>query len=201
MAKIKICGLTRLEDIAFANELKPDYVGFVFAESRRKVSAEDAMELRNALVSSIPAVGVFVDQDMDWIASLVGKGIIQIAQLHGNETEEEIRYLKKKCGCPVIRAVRVNGEASILEAQVLPADYLLLDSGAGSGKTFSWEHIPKKLSKPYFLAGGINAENARKAIQETEAFALDASSSVETDGVKDREKMKELIRRIRTYER
>ena len=201
MAKIKICGLKRLEDITFANELKPDYVGFVFAKSRRQVSPEEAQILRGALVPSIPAVGVFVDQDMDLVARLLCKGIIQMAQLHGNETPEQIRYLKSKTDRPVIRAVRVNTKEEVLMAQKLPVEYLLLDSGAGSGKTFSWSKIPKNLSKPYFLAGGIDAENAGKALEETEAFALDASSSVETDGVKDREKMKELIRRVQTYER
>lgn len=197
MAKIKICGLRRMEDILFANELRPDYVGFVFAESRRKVSAEQAEAFRKALDASIPAVGVFVDQDMDLIAGLINQGVIQMAQLHGKETLEQIRYLQSKTDCPVIKAVRVSGKEDIRKAETLPVDYLLLDSGAGSGKTFSWSSIPKDLSKPYFLAGGIDADNAGTAIKETQAYALDASSSVETDGVKDKKKMEELIRRVK----
>lgn len=197
MAKIKICGLRRMEDILFANELRPDYVGFVFAESRRKVSEEQAEAFRKALDASIPAVGVFVDQDMDLIAGLINQGVIQMAQLHGKETLEQIRYLQSKTDCPVIKAVRVSGKEDIRKAETLPVDYLLLDSGAGSGKTFSWSSIPKDLSKPYFLAGGIDADNAGTAIKETQAYALDASSSVETDGVKDKKKMEELIRRVK----
>lgn len=197
MAKIKICGLRRMEDILFANELRPDYVGFVFAESRRKVSEEQAEVFRKALDASIPAVGVFVDQDMDLIAGLINQGVIQMAQLHGKETLEQIRYLQSKTDCPVIKAVRVSGKEDIRKAETLPVDYLLLDSGAGSGKTFSWSSIPKDLSKPYFLAGGIDADNAGTAIKETQAYALDASSSVETDGVKDKKKMEELIRRVK----
>lgn len=197
MAKIKICGLRRMEDILFANELRPDYVGFVFAESRRKVSEEQAEVFRKALDASIPAVGVFVDQDMDLIAGLINQGVIQMAQLHGKETLEQIRYLQSKTDCPVIKAVRVSGKEDIRKAETLPVDYLLLDSGAGSGKTFSWSSIPKDLSKPYFLAGGIDADNAGTAIKETQAYALDASSSVETDGVKHKKKMEELIRRVK----
>lgn len=207
MAKIKICGLRRSEDIAYTNELKPDYAGFVFAQSRRMVSREEALCLRKDLDPSIPAVGVFVNQDMEWIAGLIKDGIIQMAQLHGEESAEEIAYLKSVADCPVIKAVRLNTEtASAIQTTIeraanLPADYLLLDSGAGSGKTFPWESIPKGLAKPYFLAGGIGFANAAQALTQTQAFALDASSSVETDGKKDYGKMKELIRRVHTYER
>lgn len=197
MTKLKICGLKRSEDIAFANELKPDYVGFVFADgSRRRVTEEAAAGFRKALLSDIPAVGVFVNQKTDFIIRLVKKGIVQMVQLHGDETEEEIRQIREQTGCPVIKAVRVPDCEDIMEAEKGSADFLLLDGGAGDGKTFPWEKIPKNLKKPYFLAGGITAENAGAAVRMTNAFALDASSSVETNGIKDYEKMKELIRRV-----
>lgn len=206
MGKIKICGLRRREDIAFANELKPDYVGFVFAESKRKVTEEEAGALRELLHPSIPAAGVFVNQGTDFIVRLIKRGIIQMAQLHGDEGEQEIMELRAQTDCPLIKAVRIPPPLSsaaggdvpecIFRAAKLPVDYLLLDGGAGDGRTFAWERIPKHVSKPYFLAGGISAENARAALLQTGAFALDASSSVETDGRKDYGKMKELIRRV-----
>lgn len=200
MGRIKICGLRRREDVRYANELKPDYAGFVFAGSRRKVSEEEAELLRKMLDSSVPAVGVFVDQDTDFIVRLARRGIIQMIQLHGNETEEDIRAIRAGTACPVIKAVRVGQEKDvsgcIRRAESLPVDYLLLDGGAGDGRTFAWEKIPEHVAKPYFLAGGITAENAGAALLATRAFALDASSGVETDGVKDYDKMKELIRRV-----
>lgn len=203
MGKIKICGLRRREDIAFANELKPDYIGFVFAESKRKVTEEEAFTLRELLHPSIPAAGVFVDQSTDFIVRLVNRGIIQMVQLHGRESKQEIMELREQIQCPVIKAVRIPHSAqpaeakeAILLAAELPADYLLLDGGAGDGRTFAWERIPTHVPKPYFLAGGISAENAKEALLRTDAFALDASSSVETDGKKDYDKMRELIRRV-----
>lgn len=200
MGKIKICGLRRREDIAFANELKPDYIGFVFAESKRKVTEEEAVTLRELLHPSIPAAGVFVDQSTDFIVRMVNRGIIQMVQLHGRESKQEIMELKERIQCPVIKAVRIPQSAEAKEAVLcaaeLPVDYLLLDGGAGDGRTFAWEQIPAHVPKPYFLAGGISAENAKEALLRTDAFALDASSSVETDGKKDYDKMRELIRRV-----
>lgn len=200
MGKIKICGLRRREDIAFANELKPDYIGFVFAESKRKVTEEEAVTLRELLHPSIPAAGVFVDQSKDFIVRLVNRGIIQMVQLHGRESKQEIMELKEQIRCPVIKAVRIpqaaEAKEAVLLAAELPVDYLLLDGGAGDGRTFAWEQIPAHVPKPYFLAGGISAENAKEALLRTDAFALDASSSVETDGKKDYDKMRELIRRV-----
>ncbi|MBD5556440.1 MAG: phosphoribosylanthranilate isomerase [Roseburia sp.] len=200
MGKIKICGLRRREDIAFANELKPDYIGFVFAESKRKVTEEEAVTLRELLHPFIPAAGVFVDQSTDFIVRLVKRGIIQMVQLHGRESKQEIMELRSQVQCPVIKAVRIPQSAeakeAVLLAAELPVDYLLLDGGAGDGRTFAWEQIPAHVPKPYFLAGGISAENAKEALLRTDAFALDASSSVETDGKKDYDKMRELIRRV-----
>lgn len=204
MAGIKICGFRRLEEIQYANELKPDYAGFVFAKSRRSVLPEQAALLRKELDETIPAVGVFVNQDAEWICSLVRRNIIQLVQLHGEETEQEIRQIREQAGCAVIKAVRIPAElqrqedtrARIQQAQYSQADMLLLDGGAGGGRKFAWEQIPAGLAKPYFLAGGITAENAQEALAVSQAFALDASSAVETDGFKDYSKMKELIRRV-----
>ena len=184
--KIKICGLTRECDIDFVNEALPDYAGFVFAESKRKVTEDRARVLKSGLNPSIKAVGVFLDNDISFIRNLLERGIIDIAQLHGNESEEFILSI----GAPVIKAARLG------ERIDYPVDYLLFDSPqAGSGKTFDWRLIPKT-EKPFFLAGGINIGNIALAMT-IGAFAIDVSSGVETDGVKDREKIIEIVRRVR----
>ncbi len=206
---IKFCGLTRLSDIEAVNELKPEYVGFVFWEkSRRFVSGEKALELKKALLPGIKAVGVFVDEEPEKIASLLTEGIIDIAQLHGNEDEEYIERLRKLIGDkPIIRAFVVkggegtgSGEANKSEAirkeletiKVSSADYLLLDSGKGTGQTFNWELIKEAgIEKPFFLAGGLGPENVAQAIETLHPYAVDVSSGIETDGLKDPEKMRE----------
>ena len=184
--KIKICGLSRECDIDYVNEALPDYAGFVFAESRRKVSAEQAFILKRKLSPSIKAVGVFVNDDISFIHDLLKRGIIEIVQLHGNEDEEYISAV----GAPVIKAVRLSKEGESFD---YPADYLLFDSPvAGSGRTFDWSLIPRT-EKPFFLAGGINIGNIAEAIK-INPYAIDLSSGVETGGVKDRGKILEIVK-------
>ena len=198
MTKIKICGLTRPCDIAAVNASKPDYIGFVFAESRRRVTAEQAAELKRQLSPGIMAVGVFVDEKPEKIAALVQSGVIGMIQLHGAEDDEYIERLKRLTardsnvgyaahGVPIIKA----------NAHSQAADYLLFDSPTpGSGKVFDWDTLGKT-TKPFFLAGGLNAENVAEAIQKTAPFAVDTSSGVETNGLKDERKIETFIRRIR----
>lgn len=182
--KIKVCGLSRLEDIEIVNENKPDYIGFVFAESRRKVTPEQAFQLREKLDPAITSVGVFVDEPIADIISLVKNGVIDMIQLHGNEDEETIHKLKIQTGKRMIKANRIS------EA----ADYLLFDSpNPGSGNTFDWGEIPE-VSKPFFLAGGLNPANVAEAVGKVKPFAVDVSSGVETSGIKDLAKMKAFIR-------
>ena len=199
MVKIKICGIKRLEDIEIVNRYKPDYIGFVFADSKRKVSHDLAKELRNNLDSDIIPVGVFVDSPQDEILKLFDEGIIEIAQLHGSESEQFILDLKKKTDgeLKIINAIEMTQEVDLLEYNDSNSDYLLLDSGKGSGKTFDWSLIGKDLDKEFFLAGGINSENVVQAIDEFSPFAVDLSSSLETDGVKDENKIKEIMEIIR----
>ena len=193
--KIKICGLTRECDINYVNEALPDYAGFVFAGSKRKVSADQAFALKRGLSSSIKAVGVFVDHDISFIRDLLKRGVIDIVQLHGHEDEEYISAIN----APVIKAVRLDKKSEKSERSEkfdYPADYLLFDSpSAGSGKTFDWSLIPKT-EKPFFLAGGINIGNISGAI-EIKPYAIDVSSGVETDGAKDRCKILEIVRSVR----
>ena len=201
MTKIKICGLFRPEDADCVNEALPDYIGFVFAESRRKVTPARAAAIRQRLDGRIKTVGVFVDAASEDVGALANGGVIDVIQLHGCEDAGYIKRLQLITDVPIIRAVRVLSTEQILAAQHLPYDYLLLDAyhphlAGGSGECFDWALLPE-LEKPYFLAGGIHAENIRDALK-LKPYAIDVSSGAETDGVKDREKIIELVRIVRS---
>ncbi len=201
MIKVKICGLKRLEDIEIINEYQPEYIGFVFAHTKRYVEKETARKLRNALNPEIQAVGVFVNEDISVIEELCREQIIQLVQLHGDEDLSYIEQLRKCVKQPIIKAVRVRNREQLLEAEKLPVEYLLLDTYVkgiygGSGQEFDKTLIPE-LKKPYFLAGGLNDGNVRKNIEDCEPYGVDVSSAVETDGVKDRAKIKVFIETVR----
>ena len=191
--KLKFCGLTREADIRAANETRPDYIGFVFAESRRRVTDEQAARLRALLSPGIQAVGVFVNDDPTHIALLANRGVIDLIQLHGSESAAYIRRLRTMTAAPIICALRVGKQTDIKRAESNLVDFLLLDTYTkdaygGSGRTFDWSLIGE-VGKPYFLAGGLNESNIIRAMQ-TGAYALDLSSGIEADGVKDAEKMR-----------
>jgi len=201
MSKIKICGVFMPEDIDAVNEALPDYTGFVFAPSRRQISAAQGHALRAWLDRRILAVGVFVDAVIADIAALCREGVIDMVQLHGNEDADYIERLKDKADVPVIKAVRVQNTAQIEEAQQFACDYLLLDTYAknsmgGSGRSFDWSLIPP-LYKPYFIAGGIDVANINKAV-ELKPYCIDISSGAETNGLKDYKKIAELVRKVRS---
>lgn len=189
MTKIKMCGLSRECDIEYANEIMPEFIGFVFAEkSRRYVLPQKAFELRHKLDSSIIPVGVFVDAGIDFIEKLVKSGIIDIVQLHGSEDNNYISELRKVVNIPIIQAFRIEKPEDVKKAENSPADYVLLDSGGGSGKTF--DHSLININRPYFLAGGLTSENVGEITGRLKPYAVDASSSLETDGYKDINKMR-----------
>ena len=189
MTKIKFCGLKRKADIEAANALKPDYIGFVFAkDSRRYISPENAAVLKSQLSSEISAVGVFVNERPEYIASLLDDGLIDLAQLHGDEDEAYIDRLKGLTGKPLIKAFRISSASEAVKASASSADMILLDSGTGSGRTFNWQLI-KEIRRPYFLAGGLDPVNAGDAVRLLDPWAVDVSSGIETDGLKDIEKM------------
>lgn len=197
MTKIKLCGLSRPCDIRTANELKPEYVGFVFSQaSRRYVAPDEADRLKKLLSPDILAVGVFVDERPETVEALLSDGIIDIAQLHGNEDAAYIEGLKARTGRPVIRAFRIAGAVDIAAAAESPADYILLDSGAGTGKVFDWTLI-QSVKRPYFLAGGLDPDNIGQAVAKLRPFAVDVSSGIETDGVKDSAKMASFVAAVR----
>ena len=205
--RIKICGIFRSEDIDFVNEAQPDYIGFVFAKSSRQVSAPLAQHLRFRLADGIVPVGVFVNAPITMVTELYHNGIISAAQLHGTEDDSYITQLKKlsegsireKKTQPikVIKTVFPSADGSWLKSIPAKADYLLIDSGAGSGKTFDWKKLSSvKFRKPWFLAGGISAKNVKEAMT-LNPFAIDVSSGAETDGIKDREKILQFVKTVK----
>ncbi len=198
MVKVKICGIRRMEDIEIVNRYKPDYIGFVFADSKRRVSHDLAYELKLNLDSDIISVGVFVDASLNEILKLFDEGVIEMAQLHGSESEEYILTLKEKTNSElkIIKAIEMSEDVDLLEYNNSHADYLLLDSGKGSGKTFDWSLIESDLNKEFFLAGGLDISNISDAIKEFDPYAIDLSSSLEVDGFKDESKIKELMEAI-----
>ena len=198
MVKVKICGIRRMEDIEIVNRYKPDYIGFVFADSKRRVSHDLAYELKLNLDSDIISVGVFVDASLDEILKLFDEGVIEMAQLHGSESDEYILTLKEKTNSElkIIKAIEMSEDVDLLEYNNSHADYLLLDSGKGSGKTFDWSLIESDLNKEFFLAGGLDISNISDAIKEFDPYAIDLSSSLEVDGFKDESKIKELMEAI-----
>jgi len=203
--KIKICGLFREQDIDYVNEAMPDFCGFVFAPSKRQVSAELAGRLKQRLAEGIVPIGVFVNAPPEEVNALYRDGIISIAQLHGDENEEYIAQLKAASGnspigvpIQVIQVVK-HEQLDISKPLITEAEYILIDSGAGSGKPFNWNllnppHSP--IEKPWFLAGGISIANIEQAVA-LNPFGIDISSGAETDGVKDREKILQLTNIVR----
>ena len=197
MTKIKLCGLTRPCDIEYANELLPEYIGFVFVPKRKRyISLEKAEMLRSMLDFKITPVGVFVDEKIEVIADLIKRKIIDIVQLHGNESEQYIEDLRRVIDCPVIKAFRIESEADIVSANNSSADYVLLDSGGGTGKVFD-HSLLKDIARPYFLAGGLTPENVETAVKQLKSFAVDVSSSLEIDGFKDKIKMTAFVNAVR----
>lgn len=199
--KVKMCGLCRPEDIVYANEVQPDYVGFVFyPKSHRAVTREQACEYRKALLPSIRTVGVFVNEEPKTIIDLLEEGILDAAQLHGDETEEDIQYLQAVCGKPVIKAVKVRDHYDVEAWLDSSADYLLFDNGMGTGRTFDWS-VLGGIDREFFLAGGLQTENLAEAMETVRPYAVDISSGIESDRKKDPEKMRRIMELVEQYRR
>ncbi len=196
--KIKICGLSRPEDIAYVNEALPDFCGFVIdvPKSIRNTTPEQVRALRRLLRPEVIPVGVFRNASVEAVAELLQDGTIAAAQLHGSEDEEYIRRLKSMGDFTVIKAFH---EGTLWQAPGSSADYILLDHGSGgTGRTFDWS-LAENISRPYFLAGGLGPDNIGRAIERLHPWAIDLSSSVETEGRKDREKILAAVRAVREY--
>lgn len=199
MTKLKICGLTCEEDIAAVNEVKPDFAGFIIEVpySRRNLSAEQVKVLVKGLDKEILPVGVFVDARPELPISLLRDGSLWAAQLHGNEDEEYIEKIQNMTGKPVIKAFSIKTPEDVQRALRSPADYILLDQGTGgTGEPFDWSLVPP-VRRPFFLAGGIGFENLREAISTLHPWAVDLSSSLETNGKKDPVKIRQIVRMLK----
>ena len=194
MKKIKICGLKRREDIEYVNKYQPDYIGFVFAGKKRKLTYDQVVDLKKYLTSSIQVVGVFVNEDISFVEKLVKEHVIDLVQLHGQEDQKYIQALKEKVDVSIIKAIQIKNEDSFNEHY--DVDYYLYDHGTGgTGESFDWSML-KEVDKPVFLAGGINLLNIDDALKKN-VYAFDVSSGVETDGFKDEKKIKKIVRRVR----
>ncbi len=191
MTKIKICGLFRSCDIDFVNEAKPDWCGFIinFPKSHRNVTPDQVRALRERLDGTVTPVGVFVDQPAEAVAALLNDGTLSVAQLHGHEDRDYIAALRALApGHPVWKAFKIRAAADLEQALASPADLVLLDSGQGSGQTFDWS-LAAGVERPFLLAGGLTPGNIAQAVAAVHPYGLDLSSGVETDRVKDREKI------------
>lgn len=209
MTKVKICGLTRIEDIQCANRMKPDYIGMVFyAKSKRAVTMEQAASLKAALDKNIKTVGVFVNAEPSFIAQLAQAGTIDVIQLHGDEDEAYIEQLRQQVaplGVPIIKAIRVQGEESLQNLGQYPVDFFLFDTYkpglyGGTGERFNLELEQVKIPRPYFIAGGLDAGNVAQVVAEnSQAYAVDVSGGVEagSTGLKSVAKMAAFVAEVR----
>jgi phosphoribosylanthranilate isomerase len=202
MTKIKICGLTREVDIHYVNELKPEYIGFVFAKSKRRVSADEALQLTGKLNKEINTVGVFVNESIETVKEIAYKAKLDILQFHG---DEDMHYMNNFKDFEVWKALSVKNESDLQGIDEYENIRLLLDSKVegmqgGSGKTFDWNILKKaNLEHKIILAGGLNCENIAQALKTVQPYAVDVSSGVESNGFKDYEKIKEFIGKVRGF--
>ncbi|MDE5699397.1 MAG: phosphoribosylanthranilate isomerase [Lachnospiraceae bacterium] len=241
MTKVKICGLKTLADVEKVNRYLPEYIGFVFADTKRFVTDEQALRMRKALDKRIQAVGVFINEPMEHIVELCDRGVINAVQLHGEESEDYIRELRQETDTTVIKAVKVQSVEPVLKRMSQEADYMLFDTykkgePGGTGERFSLDILKESLKKlrvcgqaikPYFLAGGLHWQNVTEVLGQmecntfrecnmfadcntfaernvfaecntlAECIAVDVSTGVETDGIKDEKKIRQFIENVR----
>ena len=192
MTKVKICGLSTKEAVGTAVSAGADYIGFVFAPSKRQVTLEQAAEMAKLIPANVKKVGVFVSPNRTELLEAIEKVGLDFVQVHGQVVDD----LFENLSCASIQAVQVYGDGHVPNSQ---ADYLLFDAPvAGSGQTFDWGRLDTTgLAQPFFIAGGLNEDNVARAIQHFSPFAVDVSSGVETNGQKDHEKIRRFIERVK----
>ncbi len=202
--KVKLCGVRRPEDIGYLNEFRPDYAGFVFAGTKRRVSPETAASLAEKLDPGIGRVGVFVDEEPETVRRAAELAGLTAVQLHGSENAKYIEALRRLLpGVEIWKAVRVRDRGTVLRALALPADRFLLDAfsekeAGGTGRVADFGVIRScRIRVPYFLAGGLNAGNLAPIVREMHPAGVDLSSGIETGGVKDRRKIETVMRILR----
>ena len=192
MTKVKICGLSTKEAVKTAVSAGADYIGFVFAPSKRQVTLEQARQLATGIPEGVQKVGVFVSpqrEEVEQACQVVGLDLIQV---HGPIDDNILQDLPQQ----TIRAVQVGKDTALSETS---GDYLLFDAPvAGSGQTFNWQELEtQNFTKPFFIAGGLTVDNVADAIRFFHPYAVDVSSGVETNGIKDQEKIKRFIERVK----
>lgn len=193
MTLVKICGLMRPSDVPVVNQAQPDFAGFIFVPGkRRQISLVQAAQLRHALQPQIKTVGVFVDAPLSEMLIPLQQGIISVIQLHGHESESTVQALQA-AGAQVIQVQR--------QATPTQADFVLYDAAQpGSGKTFDWQQLPQQPPRPFFLAGGLNLTNVKKALTQVQPAGVDISSGVETAGLKDPAKIAAFVQAVRQFD-
>lgn len=196
--KIKFCGLRREEDVKYAASLDAGFFGFILSDRfKRFVAPEKVARMKEFVPSSAKTVGVFVDETLDFVISTAKTAKLDMIQLHGSESETYIAEIKEKIGLPVIKMIKPVSENDIITARQSIADLILLDSGAGgTGKVFDWS-LAENLGRNYILAGGLTPVNVGEAVKRLKPFAVDVSSGVEKEGIKDFSKMKAFAAEVR----
>ena len=196
--RIKLCGMFCEDDIDAVNEVRPDFVGFVidFPKSHRSLFAERAVELASRVSDGIARVGVFVNEPVEAVAHLHRAGAIDIVQLHGTEDAGYLARLRAQVDTTIIQAFRICVGDDVARAQASEADYVLLDSGQGTGQTFDWSLL-QGMQRPFMLAGGLGPNNVTDAIRAVRPWAVDMSSGIETNGRKDPQKMRAAVAAVR----
>ncbi len=196
MTLVKMCGLHRLEDISYVNDVRPDMAGMILVPGfRRTVGRELAASMLSELSGSIRSVGVFMDQPIEDVIDVAGSLGLSAVQLHGREDAPYIIGVQESLGVPVIKSFGTTVD-QLESAETSPADMVLIDPGHGSGKTFDLS-VLDGFGRKVIIAGGLNPENVADAIRRARPFGVDTSSGIETDGSKDREKMFRFISAVR----
>ena len=201
MAKVKICGISHDVEIGIMNELNPDYVGFIFCpKSKRFIAPEHAGYLRSKLKRGIKAVGVFQNAKLENVALSVETAGLDMVQLRGDETGEYIAALREYVRCPIIRSFKISSAMEAERAMYTTADYVMLDGGEGGGQKFDWALIGSTKRRSYFLKGGLNPDNVQQALElSPQPFALDVSTGVESNRLKDYRKVMKFILAVRNF--
>ncbi len=202
-ARVKLCGMSRPQDVEAVNQARPDLCGFVvdFPRSHRSVGADGLPGLTCLLDQGIPAVGVFVDEQPRVVAGLADSGAIDVVQLHGHEDAAYLAGLRQLTGVAIIQAFRVRTPADLDAARASQADLVLLDNGQGSGAGFDWSLLAAGVGRPFILAGGLGPGNVAQAIEALgtgELWGVDMSSGIETGGLKDKDKMIAAVAAVRS---
>lgn len=190
MTKIKICGLMTVDDIQAVNEAKPDLAGFIFAQGRHQISLEQALKMRKSLDPSIKSVGVFVNAPIEEMLTIYDSGAISMIQLHGQEDETTVQTLQAH-NIPIINVFKPN-----VSQPKTSAEYVMLDSGSGNGKLVDWKKLQLKNNRPLIIAGALDFSNVQAAIKITDPVYVDLSRGVETNGVKDPKKIKQIVKLV-----